>query len=124
MGVERALAEWRRLLRGPSMLAVSDLVWLSDSPSAEAVEFWSNEYPDMQPLSVRRSQIEAAGYDIVHDFTLSLASWSSYIEPLCARVAELALEMEGSAARQDLETEIGLYDRYPGTDFGFQFFIL
>jgi DNA-binding transcriptional MerR regulator/cyclopropane fatty-acyl-phospholipid synthase-like methyltransferase len=124
MGVERALRDWKRLLRGPGMVVLSDMVWLREEPAADAVAFWNDEYPDMQTVAVRQEQIRATGYSIVSDFALSDESWSNYIEPLRKRVAELEDTGNASSAAKDIRTELDIYDRFLGKDFGYRFFVL
>jgi len=124
MGVERALRDWKRLLRGPGMVVLSDLVWLREEPAADAVAFWNDEYPDMQTVAVRQEQIRATGYSIVSDFALSDESWSNYIEPLRKRVAELEDTGNASSAAKDIRTELDIYDWFLGKDFGYRFFVL
>jgi DNA-binding transcriptional MerR regulator len=124
MGVERALRDWKRLLRGPGMVVLSDMVWLREEPAADAAAFWNDEYPDMQSVSVRQEQIRATGYAIVSDFALSDESWRNYIEPLRKRVAELEETGNASSAAKDIRTEIEIYDRFLGTEFGYRFFVL
>jgi SAM-dependent methyltransferase len=123
IGVERALKEWRRYLANPGFLVVSDLVWLRDSPSPEAVTFWKGEYPDMQTVAVRRQHMRSAGYLIVADFALSSQAWNNYIDPLRERVEKLGREMDTSAMN-DIRAELEIYDRYLEKDFGYHFFVL
>lgn len=124
IGVERALREWKRFLYGPGMVVLSDLVWLREELSADAVAFWKREYPDMQTVPVRQEQIRTAGYSIISDFALSGESWSNYIEPLRKRVAELEDTENVSPAARDIQAEIDIYDRFLGKDFGYRFFVL
>lgn len=124
MGVERALREWKRLLSGPGMVILSDLVWLREEPAADAVAFWKDEYPDMQTVPVRQEQIRTAGYSIISDFALSGESWRNYIEPLRKRVAELEDTGNVSTAARDIQSELDIYDRFLGKDFGYRFFVL
>lgn len=123
MGVTNALAKWKPLLKAPGFLVLSDLVWLTDAASKSAEEFWSKEYPDMQQLSTREKQIEAAGYEIISSFTLSDKAWQAYILPLTERVETLQSTMQASKALQDIQHELDIYSKYLG-EFGYQMFIL
>ncbi|MGB1221529.1 MAG: MerR family transcriptional regulator, partial [Alcanivoracaceae bacterium] len=58
MGFEKALRAWKKHLSGQGVIVVSDLVWLTDSPSPEALAFWESEYPDMVEAQARIRQID------------------------------------------------------------------
>ncbi len=123
MGVENALSQWQPLLRDQGCLVLSDLVWLTDRPSQSAQDFWQQEYPDMQSVKTRLSQMEASGYAVVEHFTLSEQAWRNYYLPLKARLAELQPSLPESAALQDLAHEIALYEQHLG-EFGYEMFVL
>jgi len=40
MGVENALTQWRTLLQSQGCMVLSDLVWLTETPSQTVREFW------------------------------------------------------------------------------------
>ena len=122
MGVRNALIKWKPLLKANGTLVFSDLVWLSKSPSKEAVDFWKNEYPDMRNVDTRISQIDKAGYQVEESFALSEAAWRQYYEPLQKRLDEVAASMSSCQAYKDIQKEINLYKKHPG-EFGYQFFI-
>lgn len=123
MGFEQALQQWRPLLKDNGYLVISDLLWLTRQPSAEATNFWLAEYPDMQDLDERLSQIESAGYVRLDHFTLSEQAWRDYYVPVKARVAELKSEMPNSVALADIEREIAIFEQHLG-EFGYQMFVL
>jgi len=123
MGVESALKKWKKLLADNSILMLSDLVWLSDNPNDESKAFWKNEYPDMQTVEVRKSQIEKSGYKIIDTFTLDNSAWSNYYEPLKVRADSLKDQMKGSQALDDIRYEVELYEKYLG-EFGYQVFVM
>ena len=123
MGVEAALAKWQPLLEQDGVLVLSDLVWLTESPSTTAKQFWSNGYPDMTTVANRLQQMTAAGYQVINNFTLSQDGWNAYIDPLSRRVAELKDEMMGKQALQDITDELAIYRDHLG-EFGYQMFIL
>lgn len=123
MGVEQALTQWRKLLTNRGYMVISDLVWLTDNPSQEAVAFWAGEYPDMQTIEKRLSQMRQAGFDVVDHFTLSEQAWHDYYQPLKAQVAEVKASMPNSNAIADIEREIAIYERYLG-EFGYHMFVL
>lgn len=123
MGVEKALASWKRLLKPDGFMVFNDLVWLADKRSEAATEFWATEYPDMQTIDTRKSQIKKAGYELIGTFTLDDKGWRDYYESLEQRLAELMPERPKSEAFNDIAAEIAIYENYLA-EFGYQFFIL
>lgn len=122
MGIESALKKWKALLSADGTLVFSDLVWLTDNPSQEAIDHWKNDYPDIQTVDTRQAQIEKAGYQLQQTFTVSEHAWKCYYEPLEQRLKEVAPKMRGSQAVVDIKNEIDLYKSRLG-EFGYQFFI-
>lgn len=114
MGVEQALTEWRTLLVDRGFMVLSDLVWLTDPPNSEAVEFWKDEYPDMQTIEQRLTQIRQSGFEVIDHFTLSEQAWHDYYQPLKARATDVKASMPNSTAIADIEQEIAMYERYLG----------
>jgi DNA-binding transcriptional MerR regulator/cyclopropane fatty-acyl-phospholipid synthase-like methyltransferase len=123
MGVPQALRDWKPLLKPKGCLVISDLIWLTDTPSEQAVEFWRNEYPDMQTLATRLTQIQQAGYQLLNHFTLSEQAWLDYYQPLKARIHQLKPSMPNSTALADIEREIAIYEQHLG-EFGYHMFVL
>lgn len=123
MGVEKALQQWQPLLQIGGYLVISDLVWFTENPSPEAVTFWQQEYPDMQPLNRRLQQIEQSGFVLQDHFSLSPEAWHNYYQPLKQRVQELLPDMADSSAIADIQREIRIYEEHLG-EFGYQMFVL
>ena len=123
MGVTNALSQWRPLLKKEGVLMLSDLVWLTDTPSKSAADFWSREYPDMSSIEKRLQQAEAAGYRVLTHFTLHEDAWRAYYEPLKVRVTELENELGDSTAMKDIKTELGIYEQHLG-EFGYEVFVM
>ena len=123
MGVLNAMKSWRNLLVRDGILVYSDLVWLTDNPSAENSLFWKAGYPEMATVQQREKQAREAGFTVLDSFTLSEAACRAYYDPLQERVNEVKGEMAGSAALRDIEQELAIYSNY-GQEFGFQMFIL
>jgi SAM-dependent methyltransferase len=116
MGVDAALAAWRRLLRPGGALVFSDAVWTTDAPSPEAAGFWAAGYPAMRDVPATVAAAEAAGYDVVATHLLPDADWTDeYHGPLTAAIdawpdpdaataavlAEARLEIDLRAAHRD-----------------------
>ncbi|MCW8347198.1 MerR family transcriptional regulator [Vibrio sp. ZSDZ65] len=123
MGVTNALSQWKPLLQRDGLLMVSDMVWLTDSPSQKAQSFFQSEYPDMQTVETRLEQMTAAGYEVVSHFTLSLEAWQNYYEPLKRRIETLAPTMAESTALKDIAREVDVFNHTIG-EYGYQMFTL
>ena len=123
MGVENALQQWKPLLQPQGCLVLSDLVWLTESPSQASIDFWQQEYPDIQPVARRIEQMRQAGFEVLGHFTLSDQAWLDYYLPLKQRVRELQKSLPNSTALQDLAREVALYEKHLG-EFGYEMFVL
>lgn len=123
MGVKNALLKWKSLLKKDGLLVLSDLVWLVDNPSEEAEAFWNGEYPDIQTVKKRLSEIRDAGYDVLDCFIYSKNSFDNYYEPLRDRVKKLIRDKGESTALSDLKKELEIYDKHYG-EYGYKMFIL
>lgn len=123
MGVTKALKEWRKLLEDKGILVFSDLVWLTDSPSAQAASYWNNAYTEMTTVDNRIRQAKDASYEVLNSFTLSEDAWRSYVEPLQERVNAVKAEMTNSPAITDIEEELEIFSKYMG-EFSYQMFVL
>lgn len=123
MGVKKALKAWRPLLTEQGHLVFSDMVWRTDKPSEQAVEFWQQEYPDIQLVETRLEQIAKAGFRVVSHFAQSEQAWLNYYRPLKARIIELEPQMSESAALQDIKHEVELCTEL-ASQFGYHMFVL
>ncbi len=86
MGVDRALHEWRRLLRSGGALVLTDAVWTTATPSAEARRFWA-QYPAMRDEAALVAAARSAGYGVLATHLLPDADWTDeYHRPLAAAI--------------------------------------
>ena len=123
MGVEKALKAWKPLLSDQGHLVVSDMVWRTDQPSSEAVQFWQQEYPDIQTVQTRLEQMVKSGYKVVNHFPQSEQAWRNYYAPLAVRIEQLEPEMGESAAIKDIKHEVELCTEL-ADQFGYHMFVL
>lgn len=126
LGVERALAAWRDLLRPGGHLAFTDAVWLQRDVPPEVRAFW-NEYPGMQTVAGVRATVGRAGYALRGDFVLPVSDWwDGYYTPLERRIAALreryAAVPEAGPVLDECQAEIDLCRRY-GDCYGYAFFV-
>ncbi len=86
MGVDRALHEWRRLLRPGGALVLTDAVWTTAAPSAEARRFWA-QYPAMRDEAALVAAARSAGWEVLGTHLLPDADWTDeYHRPLAAAI--------------------------------------
>jgi hypothetical protein len=83
LGFSEGLALWRPLLRPGCALVVSELVWLSDTPTETIRRFWDAEYPGMQNLQANEKSIAEAGYSLLGSFEIPKHEWwDDYYTPI------------------------------------------
>jgi SAM-dependent methyltransferase len=86
MSVDRALQEWRRLLRPGGSLVLTDAVWTTAAPSEEARRFWS-QYPEMRDEAALVAAARSAGWEVLATHLLPDADWTDeYHDPLAAAI--------------------------------------
>ena len=86
VGVDRALREWRRLLRPGGALVLTDAVWTTAAPSEEARRFWA-QYPEMRDEAELTAAARSAGWDVLATHLLPDADWTDeYHGPLAAAI--------------------------------------
>ncbi|MBP0484265.1 methyltransferase domain-containing protein, partial [Sagittula salina] len=123
IGVERALRDWRQLLRPGGVLVVSDMVWRTDTPDDEIRAFWASEYPAMATPATRIAQAMRAGYRVLGHFDIGTEGMETYYRPLAARLEALESDLAGSRVLKDLRREIAVFEAGHG-QFGCEMFVL
>lgn len=123
IGIEKALALWKPILKKQGYLVFSDLVWKTDTPNEKSIKFWSHQYPDIQSISSRIKQIEKIGYKVTANFSQSESAWLNYYSPLRERLTDLKSEMANSNAYKDIENEVSICTEF-ASEFGYHLFIL
>ncbi|MGY1739323.1 MULTISPECIES: class I SAM-dependent methyltransferase [unclassified Blastococcus] len=123
MGVDEALAAWRRVLVPGGVLVLTDAGW-TDVPASPAVrEFWSG-YPGMRPAGATAAAAEAAGYAVLAVRELPESDWwDGYYGPMAARLAELAGRGVDPAALAPHRAEIALRRDHPA-EYAYWAFVL
>ncbi|KNX42954.1 Demethylrebeccamycin-D-glucose O-methyltransferase [Roseovarius tolerans] len=122
-GVEKALADWRTLLRPGGALVFSDMVWRTDTPDDEIRAFWDAEYPAMKTSATRVAQAKRAGYRVLGHFDIGPEGMETYYRPLAARLEALEPRLAGSRVLDDLRREIAVLEAERG-QFGYEMFVL
>lgn len=128
IGFERGLREWKRLLTPNGYLVVSELSWLKESPPAEIVDYWAENYPAIKTVEENKKVVTQSGYTLIDSFPLpESAWWQDYYTPLEQR---LALLREQYAGREEMvsrlapiQREIDMYRQY-SSYYGYTFFVM
>ncbi len=123
IGVERALRDWRPLLRPGGVLVFSEMVWRTDAPSDALRAYWASEYPAMTRVPDRLEQAKQAGYRVLGHFDMGREAMDAYYRPLEARVAEMEVRLEGTRVLEDLRAELAAYHACDGI-VSFEMFVL
>ena len=117
MGVDRALREWRRLLRPDGVLVLTDAVWTTAAPSEEARGFWA-AHPGMRDEAALVTAARAAGYDVLATHLLPDGDWTDeYHDPLAAAVEawpdpDAAAEQVLAEVRREVEVRRAHRDEF------------
>ncbi|PVH27370.1 MerR family transcriptional regulator [Pararhodobacter oceanensis] len=123
LGVEKALAAWRALIRPGGALVFSDMVWRTDTPDEAIRAFWTAEYPAMATPATHAAQARRAGYSVVGHFDIGLEGMETYYRPLAARLDALEPRLAGARVLDDLRREIAVLEAGRG-QFGYEMFVL
>lgn len=126
VGFRKGLELWKPLLRPGGWIAVSEVVWLDDSPPPEARAFWESEYPAIATINSNLELLVELGYESVSYFVLPESDWAGYYKPLEKRLHQFVAERPDSsmvqALTESIKREIDLWRRF-GTSFGYCFFV-
>lgn len=119
LGIETALSAWRKALHPGGMIAFSEVCWLSDARPARVAKMFA-DYPAMTDAAGITAQVEAAGYEVRAQRTLSDAAWEAYLGPIDARIAELRPGADAAlnAVLDEAEEEAAAW-RTHARDFGY-----
>lgn len=125
MGVDAALASWRRLLRPGGVLVVTDVGWTVPEPAPETRAFWAEGYPAMRTPAATAEAARAAGYAVVATYLLPESDWwDEYYTPLAARIDGWPdPDPATTAVLAEQRAEIELRRDHPG-DYGYTGFVL
>ncbi len=128
MGVERALHDWRKLLKPGGYLAFTDAIWLQPEAPPDLLAFWEANYPDMQNIADLLVTCALADYERCGYFVLPESDWlENYYKPLEARIIQLREKYKDNApallALDEETAEIELYRKYSDY-YGYVFVVL
>jgi len=123
IGVERAMQDWRHFLRPGGVLVFSEMMWRTETPSAELRAYWASEYPAMTHVAQRLAQAKLGGYRVLDHFDMGREAMDTYYHPLQARVAAMQTRLAGSRVLDDLCAELAAYHACGGL-VSFEMFVL
>jgi hypothetical protein len=128
MGFGNALSKWRSLLKEPGYLVASEVTWIRSDPPAAVIDFWREEYPDLQDVEANLSLTKTHGYlPIAHYLLPTAAWWDDYYTPLEERVhllrPQYASDPDALKVLDLHQLEMDLSRRYSDY-YGYVFYIL
>ena len=127
IGFEKGLQHWKGYIKDDGYLAVSEAVWLTDTPSEEVKKWWNNEYPGMTTVNKNIEIIKSCGYDLITHFVLPKNDWmEGYYDILEKRVTEYASKKLSDEEREIIsmaKIEIDMFKEY-SDQYGYAFFVM
>jgi SAM-dependent methyltransferase len=126
LGLDRALAVCRSLLRPGGHLAFTEAVWRADPPPEVKASF-DADYPAMGRVADALAAIDRGGFELLGHFTLpDEAWWDDFYAPMERRVDELrgrwAGDREALAALDEIAREPELHRRHSAC-YAYEFFV-
>ncbi|MGQ1948588.1 class I SAM-dependent methyltransferase [Geofilum sp. OHC36d9] len=127
IGFERGLNEWRKYLKTGGYIAVSECSWFTKERPAEIHNFWMENYPEIDTIPNKISQIQKAGYIPVATFMLPENCWTEqYYAPQITVQKTFLKKYAGNKAAKEFialqRYEAELYRQYKEF-YGYVFFI-
>ena len=125
IGFKYGLDVFRNYLKDDGYMVISEIVWLKDTPSTEAVEFWNSNYPKIDTIAGKKDVIEKSGYKLIDYFVLPEQAWNNYYTPLLESAKKLE-EKYGDEVKELVEEtrhESEIYERNK-TEYSYAFFIM
>lgn len=91
IGFERALKEWRCLLKHKRFLVAHEMTWSRSDPPQEVYNYWKGiAASGIRTVQEYIERVSACGYDVVGYFTLPEDTfWTEYYGPLEQRIQAL-----------------------------------
>jgi len=127
IGFEKGLKYWRDFINDGGYLAVSEAVWLIDTPTDEIKKWWNEVYPDIQTVDQKIEVIKNCGYELITHFVQPKKDWwEGYYDLLEKRAAEYdgkELNDEEQSVISMAKIEIEMFKKY-SDQYGYAFFVM
>jgi ubiquinone/menaquinone biosynthesis C-methylase UbiE len=128
MGPRAALTQWKRYLKPRGYIAFTEPCFLTDTPSAEVMKLWINDYPGMGNIENTKKIIEETGYELLGHFTIpDSAWWDDYYTPQEARLKMLREKYRDAPDKlktiEETQAEIDMHRKY-SQYYGYVFFVV
>jgi len=127
IGFERGLKEWHKFLKTGGYIAVSEASWFTDKRPLEIDKFWQDAYPEIDTVSNKVAQMQAAGYLPMATFILPENCWMEHFyTPQVLSQQNFLEKYKGNKTAEELianqRHEAELYYKYKEY-FGYVFYI-
>ncbi len=127
IGFRRGLTEWRRFLKTGGYIAVSEASWFTDERPDEIFDFWNRDYPEIDTIPVKVTQMQEAGYVPVATFILPDTCWTTnYHDPQIPLQEKFLQKYRGNRTAEEFiafqKYEAELYRKYSAY-YGYVFYI-
>jgi ubiquinone/menaquinone biosynthesis C-methylase UbiE len=101
-GFEKALVDWKRLLRKDGYFVGSEFTSILPDPPKEASDFLKEVYPDIKTITQNLETIRKAGYSLIKYLHLPKSGWEDYFIPIEARTSDLKKKYQGNKEALDV----------------------
>jgi ubiquinone/menaquinone biosynthesis C-methylase UbiE len=128
MGFENAVRYWKKFLKPGGYMMLSDLFWFTESPSAEAREFFAEIDPTLMIEDKGFEIIRNAGLEPVGSFRLPSQVWEeSYYGNVKGKFGDLMERFKDNEAAlmiiEGLKKQIEIFDKY-SDEYGYTYNVM
>lgn len=120
MGFKKALHRWRRVLKTGGYLICSDLTWISKK-SKESMDFWKNNYSEIDTVENKIAQIEKLGFEYVNHYVLNKNEFENYYGQLDANLDKIKSDKSAKDFIKQLKREINVSKN---EDYSYVYYIM
>ncbi|MCL2923443.1 MAG: class I SAM-dependent methyltransferase [Trichodesmium sp. MAG_R04] len=127
IGFERGINEWYKFLKKGAFLTVSEASWFTQERPVEINDFWNNEYPEIDTIPNKVTQMQKAGYIPIATFVMPENCWTEYFyAPQVSAQEKFLQKYVGNKTAEELvenkRHEAKFYDKYKDF-YGYVFYI-